>query len=327
METEDKLYNENQTNKNIESINSNDNNMHNNTLDINTNIKNININNNNKNYNKCDNIKLDNKYIIKDFIKKNDLAEKLKKKRFTFGVTFIVMFNFLFYLFFTFRMYEISNFSLSEYPIKYKMQYYRMLTHNFIHLNFIHYAFSSYLFTLKISSLEKRIGTFIFFSFFNIIIYANSFVYIFLIKFTKIIINDALTIKYNEFDFSATVGISGIMFSMYYLNYAYDKQQKINFNNIEFNKKSIILFSIIIFQILNLHTSFYGNISGLFACIIIVKLSFLKILFPSIKVIKFLEENMFKRIVNYLVNNYNYVSIDLLSQNEVLDVLNLKIYN
>ena len=256
---------------------------------------------------------------LKELKLTNEIKEKIKKTKFTFGYTIINILISFIYVLYSARIYDSSDYSLSTFPLKYKNQLYRIITNSFIHLNFVHFVIIIGISYLKLPNIEKKMGTINFLIYLNLCIYFHGFFYIGLIGFEEIIWNKILGIKDIGFNFEATIGFSGIFFAYYYLDCINEADQTEVIYQVEIIKKFKPFYMIFALKILNPKFSLLSNYCGILAS----KILMTTILFPSIKSVKSFE-NFLSPFISKLLGS-NYVPVCYLSKNNILDNLKIKI--
>lgn len=213
--------------------------------------------------------------LLKDcprHVNEENLKKKIQESQISLCLYIFIIIHNLSYLLYLFDLYEPVDFSLCLYPILYKNQYYRVLTNYFIHLNLSHYLIIQVFLIDIILSIEKQIGSFLFFILFNFFFYFNSLIYLLLVNISKLTINYIVKIPSNDYDFYGSLGLSGFIFGFHFLRQYKTEGENINFEWIVINKKSYIVLLIIVFYIFNPKVALYCHVSGFISMIFIVKI-------------------------------------------------------
>jgi membrane associated rhomboid family serine protease len=249
----------------------------------------------------------------------------LNKTKFTGCCKIILYVNFVFYVFYSLNFYELTDYSLSLFPVKYKYQIYRMVSNYFIHLNLMHFLISSVLILSKLHNIEKMIGTVNTIIYVSLSTYITSIIYLILVSTLKYILNNIFNFQTVELDFKSMIGLTSIYFSIYTLECNYSNSLTEIIYHVEILKSYKPFYLLVFLQFINPKENLLGHISGIYSAKVIVKLS--KFIFPSINYIKILEKK-YSSLMFFLIRNLSYVSVyHLDNQNYMLNNLNLIISN
>lgn len=245
----------------------------------------------------------------------------LNKTKFTACCKIIVYVNFVFYVFYSLNFYELTDYSLSIFPIKYKYQIYRMISNYFIHLNLMHFLIGTILLFSKLHSIEKMIGTVNTIIYVFLSAYISSLIYITLVSILKYTVNNFFNFQTVELDFKSMVGLSTIYFSIYSLECNYSNSSTEIIYQVEIIKSYKPFYLLVFLQFVNPKENLLGHISGIYSAKVVVRLS--KFLFPSANYIKRIEKYLCDTTL-FLIRKLNYVSMHHLeNQNYLLNNLNL----
>lgn len=243
-------------------------------------------------------------------------------KEFTFLFTNLLIFNSIIYTLGIFGIYETFDFSICDWPIRYKNQYYRLFTHNFIHLSFIHILFNMIFFYFVGPQIEKRIGTLFTFIYIFHSIIILSLVYLVIAKLLDFFLVHFMKFKEINYDFYCSIGFSGVLFSLFYFwcNITSISETYQNFLLVAPIKSKYLPVCYLIFiQILNPNSSFLGHLSGIISGVLI-KYFFIYFTFPNKEWIKQFETVTEGYCLSSCVRRMNYKNINGLSSQDIAEI-------
>jgi hypothetical protein len=249
----------------------------------------------------------------------------LNKTKLTACCKILVYVNFVFYIFYSLNFYELTDYSLSLFPVKYKYQLYRIVSNYFIHLNLMHYLIATLLIISKLHSIEKMIGSAMTIVYVAFSIYVTAILYLILVYVLKYTVNNIFNFQTIELDFKSMIGLTSIYLSIYTLENNFLNNTTEIIYQVEIIKSYKPFYLLVFLQFVNPKENLLGHICGIYSTKVIVKLS--KLIFPSINYIKKLEKTYYN-VTFFLIRNLNYVSVyHLENENYLLTNLNLIISN
>jgi len=216
-----------------------------------------------------------------------------------------------------FVKFNLMNLSICEWPILYLKQYYRLLTHHFFHLNFIHFFFNMLVFYFIGRTLEKKIGSMLFFIIIVKSIFLISIIYLAIIDLLKYILITNLKFKDYNYDFYSAVGFSGILFSIYEIICLFSSRAEIYRNVFSFlpiKSKNLPIFYLFCSQLINPNSSYIGHLSGIINGWIFKKI-LVFITLPNKSNISSFEKK-YESYINWLEIKFNYIKISSIIQEE-----------
>lgn len=243
----------------------------------------------------------------------NGLVKKICKN-WTFTFTYIFLINIGVY-FGTLIKFNLYDFSICQWPIIYKYQYYRMITHNFFHLGIIHIAFNMIFFYYVCKKMEKKIGTAFMLIFIFESVYFISTIYLFQITILKYIIITLFKFTEYNFDFYCSVGFSGVLFSLYYLECNFKKVAETStqfFGLIPIKAKYSPFIYLLLIQVLSPNSSLLGHLSGILTGYLLKNI-FVYFIFPRKEWIESFE-NKFETLFYCMSNKLKYIQVSCIPQ-------------
>ncbi len=243
-------------------------------------------------------------------------------KEFTFLFTILLLLNSFIFILGIFGIYETFDFSICDWPIRYKNQYYRIFTHNFIHLSFIHIFFNMIFFYFVGPQVEKRIGTIFTFIYIFHSVIILSIVYLMIAKLLDYFLVHFMKFKDFNYDFYCSIGFSGVLFSLFYFwcNFSSISETYQNFLLVAPIKSKFLPFCYLIFlQILNPNSSFLGHLSGIISGVLI-KYFFVFFTFPNKNWIQNFENKTHNGCWANFLEKLNYKRIESVGNQDISEI-------
>jgi membrane associated rhomboid family serine protease len=248
------------------------------------------------------------------------ITRLLKHVSFIFG--FFVLINLGLFTF-TILKYQLQFYSICPWPILHKHQYYRLITHHFFHADFIHIASNMIFFYIVGRGLEKKLGSVYFFISIVCSMIFISLVYLTIVLLMKYFIVELFGFKEYNYDFYCSIGFSGILFSLFYLQCSLPTVRDSHsyfFGLIPIKSIYSPFCYLVLIQVLNPKASFVGHLSGI-VCGYLMKAGLIQIFFPRKKWISAFEER-FDIVLTCFKKRLNYVDIKSITNNNDLTDLN-----
>jgi membrane associated rhomboid family serine protease len=210
---------------------------------------------------------------------------------------------------FTVLGFQLQYYSICPWPILHKHQYYRLITHHFFHADFIHIASNMIFFYIVGRGLEKKLGSVYFFISIVCSMIFISLVYITVVLSMKYFIVELFGFKEYNYDFYCSIGFSGILFSLFYLQCSLPTVRDSHsyfFGLIPIKAIYSPFCYLILIQLLNPKASFVGHLAGI-VCGYLMRAGLIQIFFPRKKWIIAFED----RFVGFigLLKRLNYVEV------------------